>query len=124
MALEGIRLRRGGIQNKREEHPRPSFEERLENDEVIIFRKDPERQEENKYISETSEAKEEMISRRRELSPLPKMSKASSKLRTESVHEIYRLNSYGRVMRAEGSLGGSWLRGGWMGRKQSKYRKF
>lgn len=92
-----------------------------ENNEVItIFRKDPERQEENRYISETSEAKEEMISRRRELSPLPKMSKASSKLRIENVHEIYHLNSYGRVMGAEDSLAWSRLRGGWMGRKQSK----
>lgn len=64
-----------------------------ENDEVrTVFKKDPERQEKNKYISETSEAKEEMISRRRELSPLPQMSKASSQLRTENVHEIWEEN--------------------------------
>lgn len=40
------------------------------------------------------------------------MSKVSSKLRIENAHEMYHMNSCGRVMGTEGLLGQSSLRGG------------
>lgn len=59
-----------------------------------------------------------MISRKKERSILSNMSEGSCELRIKNVREIYHMNFCARVMAAEGMLGWSMLRGGWMGRKQ------